>query len=97
MAISKFTSGTAELDEKEVLGKLKEMNKVAEEHDHEVIGKYGDGQHAEDIMWQVKDDSKKVIYKGSIPMTAHTRGKGNKNMKPAIKDINDAIDYLNGL
>jgi hypothetical protein len=97
MTIERFSSSTSSLDKKDVVDKLKEMNEVAEEHDHEVIAMKGDKQHPEDIKWQVKNDKKKVVHDGSIPMTAHSRGDGNKNLKAAIGVINKAIDYLNDL
>jgi hypothetical protein len=94
--IDTFEVSTAPLDEAEVIEKLKAMQKRAEQHGHECSLEKGDGQHAKDLIWKVKKKGK-IVMQGSIPMTAHTRGNGSANMKPARRDINAAIDYLNEL
>lgn len=97
MAISKFTAGSALLKKAEVDTKIQAMHDACKKHGkHKMVKQPGDSQHPNDIKWALMNDSKKV-YSGSIPMTAHTAGAGNKNLKPAITEINKAIDYINNL
>jgi hypothetical protein len=97
MAISKFTAGTALLAKSDVDGTIQKMHDVCKKFPpHTMHKEAGDSQHPKDIKWMLKKDTKK-LYSGSIPMTAHTAGDGNRNLKPAITEINKAIEYLNDL
>ena len=96
MAITKLTQSTSALSETTVVNKLKEMNTEAEKHGHSMIAKKGDGQHAKDILWQLKKGTS-LVKSGSMPMTTHTIGDGGKNLKAAITALNSAIDYVNDL
>ena len=97
MAITKLTAGTALIAKSVVDDTIQKMHDVCKKHPKHAMTKApGDSQHPKDIKWWLKNDTK-VLYSGSMPMTAHTAGDGNKNLKPAITDINKAIDYLNGL
>lgn len=81
---------------KDFMPTLTEMAEAAKTHDLSFVTKNGDGQHADDILWYLGNE-KEELYSGSIPMTSHTRGAGNKNLTPAAADLNKAIKYLNGL
>lgn len=96
MAIAKLTN-TTKISQKEVDTKLQEMFDVCKKHKHTMSKKLGDGQHAKDIKWELKDPKGKKLFANSFPMTAHTQGDGGKNVKPAVTECNKAIEYLNGL
>jgi hypothetical protein len=97
MAIAKLTAGTALIKKSVVDDTIQKMHDVCKNHAPHTMSKMaGDSQHPQDIKWMLKDGNK-VLHSGSIPMTAHTAGDGNKNLKPAVTEINKAIDYLNGL
>ncbi|MDE3164456.1 MAG: hypothetical protein KGN36_01515 [Acidobacteriota bacterium] len=97
MAITKFTAGTALLAKSAVDSTIQKMHDVCKTHAPHAMSKApGDSQHPNDIKWMLKNGTT-VLYSGSIPMTSHTAGVGNKNLKAAITTINKAIDYLNDL
>ncbi len=97
MAITKLTSGTALVAKSVVDDTIQKMHDVCKTHTPHAMSKMaGDSQHPKDIKWLLKNGTK-TLYSGSMPMTSHTAGDGNKNLKAAITEINKAIDYLNGL
>jgi hypothetical protein len=97
MAITKFTAGTALLSKSDVDTKIQLMHDATKTHPPHAMSKAaGDSQHPKDIKWMLKNGSS-TLHSGSIPMTSHTAGDGNKNLKAAITAINKAIDYINGL
>jgi len=97
MAITKLTAGTSLIKKSVVDDTIQKMHDVCKKHPPHTMSKMaGDSQHPEDIKWMLKNGTK-VLHSGSIPMTAHTAGDGNKNLKPAVTEINKAIEYLNEL
>jgi hypothetical protein len=95
MAISKFTAGTALLKKSDVDTKIQQMHDATKAHPPHAMSKAaGDSQHPNDIKWMLKKGTA-TLFSGSIPMTTHTAGDGNKNLKAAITQINKAIDYIN--
>ncbi|MBS1855823.1 MAG: hypothetical protein JST11_10685 [Acidobacteria bacterium] len=96
MAITKF-SGSALIAKSKVDETIQKMHDVCKKHPpHTMVKAPGDSQHPKDIKWMLKKGNSE-LYKGSMPMTAHTVGDGNKNLIAAISAINKAIDYLNDL
>ncbi|MEI9973733.1 MAG: hypothetical protein WDO73_17795 [Ignavibacteriota bacterium] len=97
MAITKLTAGTALIAKKTVDDTIQKMHDVCKKHPPHAMSKAaGDSQHPNDIKWMLKNGTK-VLNSGSMPMTSHTAGPGNKNLKPAVTEINKAIEYLNEL
>jgi len=97
MAITKFTAGTALIAKSAVDDTIQKMHDVCKKFPPHAMSKMpGDSQHPKDIKWMLKKGPT-TLHSGSMPMTAHTAGDGNKNLKAAVTTINKAIDYLNGL
>ncbi len=97
MAITKFTAGTALIDKSKVDDTIQKMHDVCKTHPPLTMSKMaGDSQHPKDIKWMLKSGTN-TLFSGSMPMTSHTAGDGNKNLKAAVTAINKAIDHLNAL